>query len=192
MTGPSQGIGLFQGPARLLIGPRSAAGASLLRRRLRPAIADLRQQVMDVSNRTSYAVLRQAVLQSVLAGTSSLWCSAQACMAAAVETAWHEGSQHLAGVQQLPERYKVSHDRFVCFLLSTVHGHLNTYAMCLHPFAIHIVRQNGLQWCARTALVTIDIYDCRGSCWISTAASTMGRPRTQAQLRRCGPLPGAA
>jgi hypothetical protein len=61
MTGPSQGIGSFQGPAKLLIAPRSAAAASLLRRRLRPAIADLHQQVMDVPTHTSYAVLHQVV-----------------------------------------------------------------------------------------------------------------------------------
>ena len=192
MTGPSRGTGVLRGPANVLVAPRSAAAAWLSRRHLRPATADQRQQVTDLSTHNLYAVLHEAVLNAVLAVISSHWHSAQVCMAAAVDTAWHDGTQHLTGVRQLPERYKVSHELCVCCRLTVLHANLECRCCYLHPFAIHLRAVLRTGWIACTALATLRLYVYRVSCWISTAASMMGRPRTQARLRQCGPLPSAA
>jgi hypothetical protein len=66
-------------------------------------------------------------------------------MAAPVPAAWYDGTQHLAGVRDLPDRYKVSQDRSVCcppvrFACSAgVLTLLATYSR------LHIVDWNGVQ-----------------------------------------------
>jgi hypothetical protein len=146
MTGPSRGTGVLRGSANVLVAPRSAAAARLSRMHLRPATADQRQQVTDLSTHILYAVLHEAVLNAVLAVISSHWHSAQVCMAAAVETAWHDGTQHLTGVRQLPERYKVSHEPCVCCRLTVLHAQSGT--SMLRPTSLRnpSLRYYGLEW----------------------------------------------